>query len=143
MPKNTEKAEPFWRGTFLLLDGTSEHPKDVEGVAFSSDPQPENLAQLDVQGLIDRAQPGGTARIPAGQWQTRPFRLRSNVTLSLDEGAVVYASTDIRDYSATEGQRYFIGATDVTNAAIVGKGVFDGCGQQFNFSEVLAGKSQP
>lgn len=143
MPKNVDAIEPIWRGVFLLVEGTSARPREVRGLRFSSDPQPENLTQLDVQGLLDRARPGETVRIAAGRWQTKPFRLKSDVTLALDEGAVVYASTDIRDYSETAGQRYFIGAVGVTNAAIVGKGVFDGCGQQFNFAEVLAGESQP
>ena len=143
MPKHTGAAEPFWRGVFLLLEGTSERPRDVQGLAFSSDPQPEGLQQMDVQGLLDRARPGDTVRIPAGRWRAKPFRLRSGVTLAVDEGAVVYASTDVADYSETPGKRFFIGAVGVTNAAIVGKGVFDGCGQQFNFSEVLPGESQP
>ena len=143
MPKDVDALEPVWRGVFLLVEGTSARPREVKDLRFSSDPQPEGATQLDVQGLLDRARPGETVRIAAGRWQTKPFRLKSDVTLALDEGAVVYASTDIRGYSETAGQRYFIGAVGVTNAAIVGKSVFDGCGQQFNFEEVLAGESQP
>ena len=131
------------RGVFLLFEGTSARPRDVKGLLYASNEQPEGALPMSVQELLDSAKPGETVRIPAGRWQTKPFRLRSGVTLALDEGAVVYASTDIGDYSETEGQRYFIGAVGVTNAAIVGKGVFDGCGQQFNFQETLAGESQP
>ena len=143
MPKVVDAPEPVWRGVFQLLEGTSERPREVPGLRFSSDPQPEGAVPLDVQGMLDRAKPGETVRIPAGRWQAKPFRLKSDVILSLDEGAEVYASADIRDYSPVAGQRYFIGAVGVTNAAIVGKGVFDGCGQQFNFKETLAGESQP
>lgn len=37
MPKNVEDVEPFWRAVFLLLEGTSERPLDVDGLEFFSD----------------------------------------------------------------------------------------------------------
>ena len=132
-----------WRGVFRLLEGTSAHPREVPGLRWSSDPQPNGLRPLDLPGLIAAAKPGETVRVAAGEWETKPFRLKSGVTLALDEGAVVYASTNIEDYAAAEGQRYFIGAVDAEDIAIVGKGVFDGRGQLFQFTEHLVGESQP
>ena len=138
-----KKGGRLWRGVFRLLEGTSAHPREVPGLFYSSDPQPNGLRCIDIQGMIDAAHPGEAVRVPSGEWEAKPFRLKSGITLELDEGAVVYASTDIADYGTVEGNRYFIGAEDAEDIAIAGKGVFDGRGQVFQFEECLAGESQP
>jgi len=59
----------------------------------------EPLRPLDVQGLVEMAGAGETVRIPAGDWELRPFSLKSDMTLHLEEGAHVYASTNRADYA--------------------------------------------
>ncbi|WP_049775612.1 glycosyl hydrolase family 28-related protein [Caldicellulosiruptor kronotskyensis] len=41
---------------------------------------------------------GGVVVIPAGIYLSRPIRLKSNVTLYLEEGAVIKATNNIEDY---------------------------------------------
>ncbi len=101
------------------------------------------LRPLDVQGMIDAAGPGGTVRIPPGDWEVRPFRLKSDLTLEFSEGAVIYASTNINDYAAAEGQRVFIGAVDAVNVTMRGPGVIDGRGSAFREKVLTDGASQP
>ena len=42
---------------------------------------------------------GGTVYVPSGTFLTKPFKLRSNMTLYLDEGAVIKGTTNWRDYA--------------------------------------------
>ena len=101
---------------------------------------------LDLQAKIDAvaAAGGGTVRVEAGRWEARPFRLKSGIRLELAEGAVVFASTNLVDYAAQEGERTFVSAVDARNVTICGKGVLDGNGDAFReTTRPLAGESQP
>jgi len=99
----------------------------------------------DLQSEIDAAadRGGGEVVVKAGERETRPFALKSNVTLRLEEGAVLLASTNIADYASALGERCFIYAGDATNVAIVGKGAIDGRGAAFREKRGLKGESQP
>ena len=105
-------------------------------------PQP-----LDLQAKIDAAAAsgGGTVAVAPGCWETKPFVLRSGVTLDLADGAVVCASTNLADYSAQEGERTFVSATDATDVTIRGRGVLDGRGYVFRETAAwrMKGESQP
>jgi polygalacturonase len=82
---------------------------------------------------------GGTVVFPAGQYLTGPIRLKSNLTLLVEAGAVVKFSTDFGDYlpmvrSRWEGTEVtnfspLIYADRVQNVAIQGRGVLDGQGE--------------
>ena len=101
---------------------------------------------IDLQGRIDAAAAagGGTVVVERGEWESKPFALKSGITLELAEGAVVYASTNHADYAhMPRGERTFVSAVDATNAAIRGKGVLDGRGWAFRESRRLPGESQP
>ena len=101
---------------------------------------------VDLQAAIDAAavRGGGRVTISAGTWETRPFLLKSNVTLELAKGAVLCASTNMDDYAGmSHGDRYFIFAGNATNVAIVGRGVLDGRGWAFREKGKLPGESQP
>lgn len=106
-----------------------------------------SLRPLDLQAKIDAAAQagGGTVTVGPGDWEARPFSLKTGVTLELADGAVVYASTNLSDYAAQEGERTFVSATGADGVKIVGKGVLDGRG--FAFRETAAhrmtGESQP
>ena len=83
---------------------------------------------------------GGTVEFPAGVWVTGSIHLRSNVTLQLDRGAVIEASTDPATYDAPEpnqwdkyqdaGHSHFhnslIWGENLENIAIVGGGRISG-----------------
>ena len=100
---------------------------------------------LDVQALVDAAaaKGGGEVAVPAGRWDVKPFVLRSNVTLRLDDRAEIYASVNPDDYSDEPGKRCFVYAENATNVAIVGKGLFYGSGYRFRQLKALPGESQP
>jgi polygalacturonase len=102
-------------------------------------------AALDLQREIDAAaeRGGGTVCVPVGEYEVKPFELKSNVTLELAFGARILASTNIADY-ATRGEcPVFIYADHATNVAIVGKGTIDGRGSAFKETAKLRGEDQP
>ncbi len=83
---------------------------------------------------------GGRVVIPRGIWLTGPIRLRSNVNLHLEEGALVQFTADLREYDIIETvwegrpQKRFVSplhGRGLENVAITGKGVFDGAGDQW------------
>ena len=104
-----------------------------------------SLTPLDVQNKIDAAfaHGGGEVRIGPGDYEAKPFVLKSGITLNLLEGATVYASTNVADYAAARGERCFIFAEGATNVSIVGKGTINGRGWAFRESRGLPGESQP
>ena len=99
---------------------------------------------IDLQGMIDAAPKGGTVTVSAGDWETKPFRLKGDLTLRLEAGATLHASTNLADYAGmAHGKRYFIYAEGAENLSIVGEGVIDGRGGAFREKGPLAGESQP
>ncbi|MDB5085673.1 MAG: glycoside hydrolase family 28, partial [Bacilli bacterium] len=83
---------------------------------------------------------GGTVRIPAGIWLTGAIRLRSNVNLHVEAGALVLFSPDFNDYpliqSSYEGRDVVrcmspLYGEKLENIAITGQGVFDGSGDSW------------
>ncbi|MCG1021852.1 glycoside hydrolase family 28 protein [Sutcliffiella horikoshii] len=83
------------------------------------------------------AEGGGTVKIPAGIWLTGPIRLKSNITLYLEDGATILFSKNIEEYpliySSFEGKQVVrcqspLDAEDVVNVSIIGNGIFDGSG---------------
>lgn len=80
---------------------------------------------------------GGKVIIPAGIWLTGPIKLRSNVNLYLEEGALIVFSRNFDDYplikTSFEGLNTYrcispIYAYKEKNIAITGKGIIDGSG---------------
>jgi polygalacturonase len=81
---------------------------------------------------------GGTVYIPAGTYLTGSIRLRSNITLQLDHGSVIVASTDLATYDPSfrfRSQPSPINPVDGTsliwgegleNISIVGGGLISG-----------------
>ena len=106
---------------------------------------PATKDELHLQKRIDDAAKagGGTVVVPAGEWETKPLILKSNVTLRLEKGATLLASTNIADYAEQAGARVFIFAADAKNVAIEGEGAICGRGGVFREKGGLKGESQP
>lgn len=99
-----------------------------------------------IQRTIDAAAAagGGEVRVPAGHYVSGSVFLRSNVDFHVEEGALLEASRDPKDYNAadvcpqnwaskaenTSGGHFFL-AIEATNVTVRGKGVFDGSGVYF------------
>src|SRR4249920_3772171 len=49
---------------------------------------------------------GGTLFFPAGVYLSGSIRLKSNITLYLDQGAVIEASPNVSDYDAAEPNKW-------------------------------------
>ena len=91
---------------------------------------------------------GGTVRIPRGSYIIGTLYLKSNITLSLEKGAYLYGSHDIKDYP-TEGHADIEGfdeallyAQDATNISIEGLGTIDGRGYPHIFPQKIKGQKE-
>ena len=94
---------------------------------------------------------GGTVFIPAGIYKSGTIVLKDNVGLYLDNGAVLYASTDHRDFPRQRQPRYqsqkdpggwfaLIYAEGAVHIGISGKGTIDGQGAlQYPQKDLLGG----
>jgi len=74
---------------------------------------------------------GGTVLVPAGDYLSGTIRLRSHVTLHLDAGATLWASTDPDDYEDEEivgGQGRLLVVDGAQDVSIVGTGTIRGEG---------------
>jgi Glycosyl hydrolases family 28 len=75
---------------------------------------------------------GGRVLFPQGEYLTGTFELLSNVTLHLEEGAVIKGSANLDDYSGgDDGRLTLIIAFGEENVAITGSGAIDGNGMAF------------
>lgn len=96
-----------------------------------------------VQKAIDRcnADGGGTVTIPTGNYKIGSIFLKSHVTLYIENGATLYGSTDIKEYTPISSDYVslrtgvptiqLIYADNVDNVTITGQGVIDGRGKAF------------
>ncbi len=98
-----------------------------------------------LQAEIDKvaASGGGVVHVGPGEREFKPIVLKSGVTLRLEKGTVLLASTNVSDYAVRDGSPVLIGAFDAKDVAVEGCGVIDGRGWAFKEKEGLAGESQP
>lgn len=88
---------------------------------------------------------GGRVVVPAGVYLSRPIELKSNVTLYLEEGAILKASPYIEDYfkigyyhNEWGDVTSFLFAMNQKNISIEGKGTIDLSGSSFmDFSQAF------
>lgn len=96
-----------------------------------------------IQAAIDKCAPGHALHLAPGSGRhafvSGPLNLRSGVTLAIDAGATLYASTDPAAYdrggkacgtidNSGRGCRPLISADDISGAGIMGEGEIDGQG---------------
>ena len=87
-----------------------------------------------LQKAIDAVPAGGVLEIPKGTFVSGALNLKSNMTLQLDEGAVLQESSNPADLSLGSNGRYvgMLNANGLENVRIVGKGTIDGNGWQMD-----------
>lgn len=104
---------------------------------FGIAPGTQDLCTEAIQTAIDELakQGGGHVIIPRGVWYTGPLRLRSNIDLHLNRGAVLMFSTNKELYVQPDDPRdgskkcyALIRASKCENVGITGQGVIDGQG---------------
>lgn len=97
-----------------------------------------NLNTEAIQKAIDtcHADGGGVVRVPAGDFVLGTVYLKSHITLSLDHGASLLGSLDIKDYpvdklcpSREGNSECLLYAEDATDIRLEGLGTIDGRGK--------------
>jgi polygalacturonase len=80
---------------------------------------------------------GGAVLVPPGKYLTGAIHLRSNITLQIEAGATVLASTEPEDYAVVSSPwkddsrqiSALIHGEDLVNISIAGRGLIDGQGE--------------
>ncbi len=122
----------------LSVSARTFHITDFGAVADTT-----QLSTSAIQKAIDECSKSGGGRVvvPTGEFKTGSIQLKSNVHLFLEEGATLYGSTDINDYTPITSSYVslrtgiptiqLIYADSVENVSITGFGTIDGRGKAF------------
>lgn len=115
--------------------------KDFSIIDFGAKPGAQHLNTISINEAIDACSKAGGGRviIPAGIFRTGTLLMKDHVVLHLEAGAVLLASTHLKDFPVQPQPRYrsqkdpggwraLIYANEVTDIAITGTGTIDGNG---------------
>ncbi|WP_215222710.1 glycoside hydrolase family 28 protein [Echinicola shivajiensis] len=118
--------------TSLMFFYSISNGKDYMITDFGAVNDGVTLNSKAIQAAIDQAnlEGGGKVIIPNGIFLSGTLTLKSNVELSLEKGAVLLGSTDIKDYYTIEGNNALIIAHNQHDITISGEGRIDGQGQE-------------
>lgn len=116
---------------FLLLSITCV-AKDYNASLFGIKSNGTTLNTNSIQKAIDHINANGGGRLVfyVGRYMTGTIYLKSNVTIQLEEGAILVGSLNPLDYEMNYNWTALIFALDQKNIGITGKGVIDGQGFQ-------------
>lgn len=116
--------------TFTCNKNTSKY--NIVEYGATTDTSKCNTEAINKAIIACNADGGGIVRIPKGIFISGTIKLLSNVTLFLDNGAVLKGSNDTSNYDKVNGRRYgLIVAKNCKNITIEGKGIIDGNGTYF------------
>src|SRR5450432_2402136 len=112
---------------FILTSHVSAVVVDITAFGAKGDGKTQNRDAINKAIETAAAAGGGTVELPAGKWVTGSIRLRSNVTLHLDRGAVIEASSEASAYDAPEPNQWDkfqdFGHSHFHNSPIWGEGL--------------------
>ena len=116
--------------TSILLYSLNLWAKDYNASMFGIKSNGTTLNTTSIQKGIDYVSENGGGRLVfyVGRYLTGTIHLKSNVTIQLEEGAILVGSTNPLDYEFMSNWTALIFAHDQTNIGITGKGVIDGQG---------------
>jgi len=118
---------------FLALFGFLQlSAEDYKASMFGIKSNGTTLNTTSIQKAIDyiHDKGGGRLMFHVGRYLTGTIKLKSNVTLRLEEGAILVGSTNIYDYNLNTPYCSLILAEKQDNISITGKGVIDGQGRE-------------
>lgn len=127
----------------LVLPLVSFAQADWINIAEKSKNVQDSIITDVIQSAINEASDkgGGTVYFPAGDYLTGALRLKSNITLHLDSGAMLRFSDNFNDYLPFVEMRWegtvmknfspLIYANNVENITITGRGTIDGQGKKW------------
>jgi len=104
--------------------------KDYKASMFGVKSEGATLNTKSIQKAIDFISEKGGGRLVfyVGRYLTGTVQLKSNVTIQLEEGAVLVGVTSVYDYFGINGTKAMIVADGQQNIGITGKGVIEGQG---------------
>ncbi|RPD39888.1 glycoside hydrolase family 28 protein [Chitinophaga barathri] len=131
----------------LLCLGIHASAKDINISSRGAVGDGQTLNTKIIQQAIDECSQsgGGKVIIPAGKFLSGTVVLKNNVTLHLEENAVLLGSTDVNDYTNpdpfTDGLGIDVGwallaAVDASNVTIEGKGTINGQGSALKAKQI-------
>jgi polygalacturonase len=116
----------------FLISSLVVGAKDYNASMFGIKSNGTTLNTTSIQKGIDfiSANGGGRLVFYVGRYLTGTIYLKSNVTIQLEEGAILVGSVNPLDYEQNFNWTALIFALDQNNIGITGKGVIDGQGFQ-------------
>ncbi len=110
--------------------------KDYNASMFGIKSNGTTLNTTSIQKAINYINENGGGRLVfyVGRYLTGTIQLKSNVTIRLEEGAVLVGSTNIYDYNIDNRYTALIYAEKEENIGITGKGVIDGQGRSVAYN---------
>jgi len=126
----------FFFLSLALLGFLQLTAKDYKASMFGIKSNGTTLNTTAIQKAIDYINENGGGRLMfyVGRYLTGTIQLKSNVTIQLDEGAVLVGSTNIYDYNIKNAYTALIFAEKEQNIGITGKGVIDGQGRSVAYN---------
>jgi polygalacturonase len=114
--------------TLVLFQTVSA--KDYKASLFGIKSDGATLNTGSIQKAINFISENGGGRLVfyVGRYLTGTIQLKSNVTIQLEEGAILVGTASIYDYDAVKGQKALVIANHQQNIGIAGKGVIEGQG---------------
>lgn len=101
-----KKIIAIWALALAASPGIHAAVFDITAYGAKGDGKTENREAINKAIEAAAAAGGGTVEVPAGTWLTGSLRLRSNVTLRLERGALIEASSDATAYDAAEPNQW-------------------------------------
>ncbi len=126
--KNMMKVTTGLLTLFLAWCTLSSSAKDYRVDDFGAVPDGVTLNTRTIQYAVDliHAEGGGRLIFPLGRYVSGTIHLRSNVTLHLEDGAILLGSTNPYDYDRMPGfNTAFLLAKDQENIGLTGEGTID------------------
>ena len=114
----------------LSVCALSLSAKDYKASLFGIKSDGSTLNTRSIQKAIDFIGENGGGRLVfyVGRYLTGTIQLKSNVTIQLEEGAILVGTTSVYDYYGVNGIKALITADGQQNIGITGKGVIEGQG---------------
>lgn len=110
--------------------------EDYKASLFGIKSNGTTLNTTAIQKAIDYIHNKGGGRLVfyVGRYLTGNIQLKSNVSILLNEGAILLGSTNIYDYNIETPYSSLVFAYQAENIGISGKGVIDGQGRELDFN---------
>ncbi|MEE4213616.1 MAG: glycosyl hydrolase family 28 protein [Bacteroidales bacterium] len=114
----------------LIVTPLSLQSQDYKASLFGIESNGTTLNTTSIQKAIDYIHENGGGRLVfyVGRYLTGTIHMKSNVTIQLEEGAILVGSANPFDYERIGSWMALIFAHDQENIGITGKGVIDGRG---------------